>query len=1357
MATTDFKSQIAKCLVSSDSFKANMGPIREELAAQKKETVKIFLDTISQIISDKKEAPTSRFYALYFLKIATEHSNPMLVSYLFARKELLKTLEQQAAFDKDKKFPHRGAFFFSTSPADNERATGNNYIALILEMIKYWDRKYGSTDSEGKDNAPRSLYKRLSEGQKVPFPENFFYYKSQNQGQKAGQPQPQAQAQKASEKNMTQSEKLTQQMSEKKKPDAMAQSSTQGMTVQKQTSTSKPANMNEISNGKQKETKTQGGDNTLEVQKKLSSLKGAKVEILQIYETNEGPLEPDVLQIYYDDMIAIHKQLSELLDGFFSSGLSANNESIVADIMRQNDQIDVLIKEFQKFSAGATKWPDHRQNVLIFLRKDKAAFGATPGNQQDKQKSRSSEELKISKTPSPTLLNPAVQLEKKPDAVSRQTDAANAKKQIEEEKVDQKTVQQQNKGAVVQTKPETAKQTTAKAQKDEEEEEEEEGEEGEEEEEEEEAGGIDSETEERLIGDARKVVATIVTNFASDLYEDGDHPDPSEEDKHKAKQEQRAKEEKIKEEQRLKEERAKEEQRIKEEKAKEEQRLKEEKAKEEQRLKEEKVKEEKAKEEQRLKDEKAKEEQRLKEEKAKEEQRLKAEKVKEEAKVNEKEIKQDTSSDQAQRMSRTLAKSMGLDSSVIAQKYADELKLMSQSIKMARNRSGDMQKIKEGIKQSFINRNRQPPNYKDVLDQGLLKNLEEQLEKLKTEKQAIAADGTMPLGGTSLTKVQDPAILTQVLQLQKQLESYQADSETLRKKNKELETTLRNVQTELIKTKSQDSIKPQTSEEIEMIKKNNQALQEKVRLLESVINSIQANPQIIVKENVPEHPSEEYPIVKEQIKEHFAKKLQKDSPLLNNKYSPARYHEEEKQYDSNGTSHSKTTVKTENAAVFPKSLKTDSPDAAENRAQALFFQARGNNDGLHGLHVTKPVRNIFGKTLQLMTGYTDRSIESNGTQGLAHDVLEKIATKRENIEPKPQKSLTLQDLATDSVRPYSNFQSPMSQNSDVKRFVGKNIFSMSPRDGVLKSPGSVSRYEPKYSDRTYDHQVYDRNIHESDKIKGELVSSEIYALRGLQNVISDSGPGDALHKFKISCLRAKSLLYENEFIQVGITTNIMQDYASSKNLLKAMVYFGSKLESEITKFKISIVEGLNLKVTAKPQEVDSVIMGGKQVKQQYLISYTGTPFGCLKVIGEGLFNGKHEAFPIYLPNVITKYMQFKYIEPFEFREKWKYSDLKVLKTQAITLDTKLVENLLDFRRYFGELVELGPKNEIQSYEKTGKIKLAGVFELDIPNVEYMLKINSLPSGQVVFQVAADRRHHDEACYLLQTLIFIFRQ
>lgn len=53
------------------------------------------------------------------------------------------------------------------------------------------------------------------------------------------------------------------------------------------------------------------------------------------------------------------------------------------------------------------------------------------------------------------------------------------------------------------------------------------------------------------------------------------------------------------------------------------------------------------------------------------------------------------------------------------------------------------------------------------------------------------------------------------------------------------------------------------------------------------------------------------------------------------------------------------------------------------------------------------------------------------------------------------------------------------------------------------------------------------------------------------------------NKYKISVLKPKSILFENELLQIGIKSSLIYDFYSSKYYLQLSVFFGNKSNKAI--------------------------------------------------------------------------------------------------------------------------------------------------------------------------------------------------
>lgn len=61
---------------------------------------------------------------------------------------------------------------------------------------------------------------------------------------------------------------------------------------------------------------------------------------------------------------------------------------------------------------------------------------------------------------------------------------------------------------------------------------------------------------------------------------------------------------------------------------------------------------------------------------------------------------------------------------------------------------------------------------------------------------------------------------------------------------------------------------------------------------------------------------------------------------------------------------------------------------------------------------------------------------------------------------------------------------------------------------------------------------------------------------------------DKRTKYKLSVLKPKSILFENEGLQIGLKHSLIYDFYSSKYYLQLSVFFGNKSNKSIKDFQI---------------------------------------------------------------------------------------------------------------------------------------------------------------------------------------------
>ena len=608
---------------------------------------------------------------------------------------------------------------------------------------------------------------------------------------------------------------------------------------------------------------------------------------------------------------------------------------------------------------------------------------------------------------------------------------------------------------------------------------------------------------------------------------------------------------------------------------------------------------------------------------------------------------------------RGVVSAFKLDQLSIANKFASELKMMEQSIRAVRDRSNEMDRIKEGIRQSFLNRNRKPPAYQDLLDKSVLKNLEEQLEQMKKEKQALTESQTQgfvtplkvskevqaekPLNNETL----DPKVnekLERLEKLEKQCEEYQRNMDLLRKKNEELALMLQQTKIEY-SSKSQEE-RQKAEQEIRKFKQDRQELVDRIKRLEE---KLQHSDQTGLRVDTIEATPMDKP----------AMGLREDSEPVKYKhtdYTTASQSGNERSASLDPRLHngqifyrSGRVFKNERAFNAPQTLKTDSSDGEMSNIK-VFQSFEDSSDAIPHYNIfTRPNEPVVISRAEPYYKEKDSRPQSRSKN---HRKL-RIAKKSRDSTHHPEPAIYIQDV------PEQTFYTPIKQNDywSVKRLSPslrktETIIEddrirraearqrMSARSSA-KSSARQYRCEERsssppqdYSDEIKQGGIIRNNIFfrtkdifgtdpESDEweMTKEQVSGEVYVLKELQSRLQTAG---SLTDFKLNCLKSKGILFGTDSLQVGVATNIYK--RTPLNYLQIMIYFGNRLNEDITEFRTSHSQGLNLDVITEPDQIQSVVNSNRQVRQQLVISFNEVPFGCLQMTCEGLFGGSYNCF-----------------------------------------------------------------------------------------------------------------------------------
>ena len=395
-----------------------------------------------------------------------------------------------------------------------------------------------------------------------------------------------------------------------------------------------------------------------------------------------------------------------------------------------------------------------------------------------------------------------------------------------------------------------------------------------------------------------------------------------------------------------------------------------------------------------------------------------------------------------------------------------------------------------------------------------------------------------------------------------------------------------------------------------------------------------------------------------------------------------------------------------------------------------------------------------GTSNQLKTKIPSLDINSRLAQQEVH-VDKGIMLDKSNInkQAKEQFSILEQNFKPSQQEAYIEHEA-MFDGSGMNSLVREKL---SGGEHKLKAAPGFNEQRIEENDYDLKGMISSRKDDDPKEIRGTQVTYEGSMFSAITEKMERSAPSNDLLKFRMACLKNKCPIYDNDVIQIGVASAIVHDASGQRNLLKLVLYFGNRTNLPLTNFRTSIPNAHNVSRLINAEKLDDMIGPEKQTKRQVVVSFKATPFECLKMETDLEVENEKVAFSLYLPALITKFMEFKYVSAEEFREKWKSKTQAVLKTEEIDLDPVIVKSTYDFKKYFGYLVDLKPMDEYDFVQGKKSIKLGGIFELDVANVDYMIKINILPGHKVVFQVASNEDKTEVTTFLLQTLMFLFQK
>jgi len=279
----------------------------------------------------------------------------------------------------------------------------------------------------------------------------------------------------------------------------------------------------------------------------------------------------------------------------------------------------------------------------------------------------------------------------------------------------------------------------------------------------------------------------------------------------------------------------------------------------------------------------------------------------------------------------------------------------------------------------------------------------------------------------------------------------------------------------------------------------------------------------------------------------------------------------------------------------------------------------------------------------------------------------------------------------------------------------------------------------------------------SSEIYGQLIEYNNPFFIQLKKTLLHSVDSQEFLNFKLSCLKNKSLLHENEILQIGVNSTLLTDQTHKRKLLRLVIHYGNRVGIPIENFEPTVTKNKDIECVLNPETMNIVIEPHTQAKQQIISWIQNIPFECPELIVVGKIQRQPVNIRLYLPCLLNKFMEFKYTDTLAFEQRWHKNMDSVYRSSMIQLDENLIKSPYDFQKYFGFLVDLNPQSEYLSAAQ-GRVNkdLGGVFELDLIEIEYLLKISVFPSKRVIFQVIAGEKDYEVAKLILDTLVFLFQ-
>ena len=120
-------------------------------------------------------------------------------------------------------------------------------------------------------------------------------------------------------------------------------------------------------------------------------------------------------------------------------------------------------------------------------------------------------------------------------------------------------------------------------------------------------------------------------------------------------------------------------------------------------------------------------------------------------------------------------------------------------------------------------------------------------------------------------------------------------------------------------------------------------------------------------------------------------------------------------------------------------------------------------------------------------------------------------------------------------------------------------------------------------------------------------------------------------------------------------------------------------------------------------------------------------------------------------------MDSKYVKLEEFSAHWKNNEQNILQSGMIQVDSSIIQNADDFKKYFTNLIDIPLNNEGSFSKRQRSINMGGIYELNDLKLEYAMKVSYFQSQEIMFELVTPSNESEQAKRIMQNLIFLFGQ